>query len=53
MPENHGNGRDCAQETGQKPDGKIDVADDDDQGHAHRQHRDVAGLVQQIADVAG
>jgi hypothetical protein len=29
------------------------VANDDDQGHANRQNRDISHLIDQVADVAG
>ena len=52
VPLHHGDGRDGAQEAGQEADRQVDVADDDHQRHAHRQHGDIAGLVEQVADVA-
>jgi hypothetical protein len=32
---------------------EVNVADDDHQGHANRQHGDIANLVEQIAQISG
>ena len=52
VPAHQGDRGDGPEEAREEPDGKVDVPDDDDEGHADGEHRDVAGLVEEVRDVA-
>ena len=53
FPLHHADGGHGAQETTQETHRQVNVPDDNHQGHADCQDSDVAGLVDQVDDIAG